>query len=153
MTASKVPSSEKVLKVEEKKSIKALRGKGRILLIDDEEAVQTSAKEILNRLGYDVESVKDGKEGLRLYLRARGSGRPFQMVIMDLTIPGGVGGKEAIKGFREADPSARVIVSSGYSDDPVLRGFTEYGFSGAIIKPYNIEQLAEVVHEGAMRGG
>jgi len=148
-----LPSSERKLEVEQKRSTNTLRGQGRILLIDDDEAVRRSAEEMLKRLGYDVESVKDGREGVRLYLRAKESRRSFRAIIMDLTIRGGMGGKEAIKRIREADPSVRVILSSGYSDDPVLQEFTEYGFSGAIRKPYSIEQLAEVVHEVVMRAG
>jgi DNA-binding NarL/FixJ family response regulator len=65
---------------------------------------------------------------------------------MDLTIPGGMGGKEAIKRLKEEDPGARVIVSSGYSEDPVLQGFSEYGFSGVVAKPYSMDDLAEVIH-------
>ena len=141
-----LPSSEKEPAVEEKEWTETLRGEGRILVIDDDEAVRRSAEEMLKRLGYDVECVKDGKEGLRLYLRAKESGRPFGTVIMDLTIPGGMGGKEAIKRLKEKDPGARVIVSSGYSEDTVLQDFGGYGFSGAVTKPYSIEQLAEVVH-------
>jgi PAS domain S-box-containing protein len=141
-----LPSSEKGLRVEEKEWTRAPRGGGRILLIDDDEAVRRSAEEILNRLGYDAECVKDGKEGVRLYLKAKESGRPFGAVIMDLTIPGGMGGKEAIKRLKEKDPGARVIVSSGYSDDPVLQGYSEYGFSGVVAKPYGMDDLAEVIH-------
>jgi CheY-like chemotaxis protein len=141
-----LPSSEKGLAVEEKERTKTLRGEGRILLIDDDEAVRRSAEEMLKRLGYDAECVQDGKEGLGLYLRAKESGRPFGAVIMDLTIPGGMGGREAIKRLKEEDPAARVIVSSGYSADPVLQGFSEYGFSGAVAKPYGMDDLAEVIH-------
>jgi len=140
-----LPSLEKELAVEEKEWTKTLWGVGRILLIDDDEAVRRSTEEILNRLGYEAECVKDGKEGLRRYLRAKESGRPFGAVIMDLTIPGGMGGKEAIKRLKEKDPCARVIVSSGYSDDPVLQGFREYGFSGVVAKPYGMDDLAEVI--------
>jgi CheY-like chemotaxis protein len=140
-----LPSSEAGVRVEEKERTKALRGEGRILLVDDDEAVRRSTEEMLRRLGYDVECVKDGKEGLRAYLRAKESGHPFGAVIMDLTIPGGMGGKEAIKRLREKDPGAKVIVSSGYSADPVLQGFGEYGFSGAVAKPYGMDDLAEVI--------
>jgi nitrogen-specific signal transduction histidine kinase/CheY-like chemotaxis protein len=141
-----LPSSENEPTVEEKEWTETLRGEGRILLVDDDEAVRRSAEEMLKRLGYDAECVKDGEEGLRLYLRAKESGQPFGAVIMDLTIPGGMGGKEAIKRLKEKDPGARVIVSSGYSADPVLQGFSEYGFSGVVAKPYGMDDLAEVIH-------
>ena len=147
-----LPASEKERAVEGKEWTKALRGEGRILLIDDDKAVRRSAQEMLRRLGYDVESAKDGEEGLRLYRRAQELGRPFPTVIMDLTIPGGMGGRDAIKKMKEANPDAKIIVSSGYSDDPVMAGPREYGFRAALSKPYDIQQLAELVHKVVMEG-
>jgi len=146
-----LPSSEDEPKAEENEWTETLRGEGRILLVDDDEAVRRSAEEMLKRLGYDAECVQDGKEGLKLYLSAKESGQPFGAVIMDLTIRGGMGGKEAIKRLKEKDPGARVIVSSGYSADPVLQGFSEYGFSGVVAKPYGMEELAKVIHS-VLRG-
>ena len=99
----------------------------------------------LSRLGYEAELARDGAEALRCYSEAREAGRPFAAVIMDLTIPGGMGGKEAIRHLLEVDPQARAIVSSGYSNDPVMAEYSKYGFRGMVAKPYEIRQLARVL--------
>lgn len=147
-----LPASEKALPAEEQTRPRSLRGEGRILLIDDEQAVRRSASKLLSLLGYEVESAENGKEGLTRYVEARESGNPFRAVIMDLTIPGGMGGQEAIRRLRETDPDARVIVSSGYSDDPIMAGYRDHGFDAALVKPYTIHQLAEVVHTVVVQG-
>ena len=141
-----LPASEKALTDTERTKVKPVRGEGRVLLIDDEDIVRRSAKEILKRLGYEVELARDGAEGVTFYKEARDSGRPFHAVIIDLTIPGAMGGKHAIQRFLKIDPEAKVIVSSGYSDDPVMSNFREHGFSGVIGKPYTVEELGGVLH-------
>jgi CheY-like chemotaxis protein len=123
-----------------------VRGEGRVLVIDDEEVVRRSAGEVLKRLGYEVGLAKDGAEGIRLYEEAMEGQRPFDVVIMDLTIPGALGGKKAVGKLRDLHPDAKVIVSSGYSDDPVMSKFREYGFDGILVKPYKVEDLAAVIH-------
>ena len=117
-----------------------------ILLVDDDEDVKRSAGKILKRLGYLVHFATDGAEGIRLYEKAMAEEQPFDIILMDLTIPGGMGGKEAIQKLLEIDPGAKAIVSSGYSDDRVLSNFEEYGFCGAVTKPYRIDELAQVIH-------
>ena len=121
------------------------RGEGRVLVVDDEGIVRRSVGEVLKRLGYEVGAAKDGREGLERYERAREEGCPFDVVIMDLTIPGELGGKKTVGRLRELDPGAKVIVSSGYSDDPVMSRFREYGFDGVLVKPYKVADLAEVI--------
>jgi DNA-binding NtrC family response regulator len=118
----------------------------RILLIDDQEIIRESTGRVLRRLGYEVKSAKDGEEGIKLYENAIKGERPYDVVITDLTIPRGLGGKEAIKRFMERDPEAKVIVCSGYSDDEIMSKFKTYGFCGAVQKPYRIEELAELIH-------
>jgi len=145
-----LPASEKDRGLEHKDRPKALKGEGRILLIDDDEAIRRSAEQMLRRLGYDVESAKEGNEGLRLYRGAKESGRPFSAVIMDLTIPGGMGGRQTIKRLKEVEPAAKMIVSSGYSDDPVMARFKEHGFEASLKKPYTIGELAELVQKVVM---
>ena len=81
-----------------------------------------------------------------MYKKARESGQPFDVVIMDLTIPGGMGGKEAIKKLLEIDPYAKVIVSSGYATDPIMSDYKKYGFSAVVTKPYSVEQLEKILH-------
>jgi CheY-like chemotaxis protein len=132
----------------------SLVGEGRILLVDDEEIVRSSAGAVLRRLGYEVAFARDGLEGIELYQAARGEKRPFDAVLMDLTIPGGMGGREAVKGLKKIDPDAKVIVSSGYSSDPIMSRFREYGFDGVVAKPYTIRDLGTTLrkvlseHEG-----
>jgi len=120
-------------------------GEGRVLLMDDEEVVRDVAGEMLKHMEYTVEFAKDGVEAIDLYIKAKSSGRPFDFVIMDLTIPGGMGGKDAIKRLQEIDPAVKAVVSSGYSNDPVMADFRSYGFSGIVAKPYKIEELGRVL--------
>jgi PAS domain S-box-containing protein len=121
------------------------RGSGRILFMDDEEVVRDVAGEMLTSLGYEVAFAHDGAEAIELYAKAMAAGRPFDGVIMDLTVPGGMGGKDAVKKLRELYPAAKVIVSSGYSNDPIMADFRTYGFSGVVSKPYTIQNLGETV--------
>ena len=115
--------------------------------MDDEEIIRDVSGEMLTSLGYEVNFATDGNEAIELYRKAKESGEPFDVVIMDLTIPGGMGGKEAIKKLLELDPGAKVIVSSGYSNDPVMSGYKEYGFRGVIAKPYKLVELSAKVHK------
>jgi DNA-binding NtrC family response regulator len=96
-------------------------------------------------MGYEAVGVGDGIEAIAAYSRALQDGKPFSAVIMDLTIPGGMGGKEAVLKLLELDPGARVIVSSGYSNDPVMADFGSFGFCGVIAKPYRIGDLREML--------
>ena len=105
----------------------------------------------MKRLGYEVALAKDGTEGIELYKKLTEENRPFDVVIVDLTIPGGMGGRQAIKELLKADPGAKAIVSSGYSDDPVMSRFKEYGFRDVLAKPYKIGDLAKTI-EKVMRG-
>jgi two-component system, cell cycle sensor histidine kinase and response regulator CckA len=125
---------------------KLILGKGRILVMDDEKTIRELATEILGNIGYEVEVAADGSEAVEIYKNAKKEENPFDAVIMDLTIPGGMGGTEAIKEMQEFDPNVRAIVSSGYSDDPVMSDFRNHGFKDVIAKPYRISELSEVVH-------
>ena len=114
----------------------------RLLVMDDEEMVRNVAKAMLAQLGHEVTTCADGAEALRLYQEAREQGREYDAVIMDLTIPGGMGGEEAAARLLDLAPAARLIVSSGYSTNPVLANFADYGFCAAIVKPYRLPELA-----------
>ena len=142
-----LPASEKRLPRREAEAGEPLMGKGRVLIMDDEEIVRQVAGAMLNQIGYTCELCKDGTEALELYLKAGESGMAFDAVIMDLTVPGGMGGKEAMKKLLEIDPQARVIVSSGYYHDSVISNFREFGFSGVVAKPYKVKELSEALHE------
>ncbi|HEB73969.1 MAG TPA: response regulator, partial [Candidatus Desulfofervidus auxilii] len=125
-------------------------GKGKILVMDDEELVRKVVGEMLVFLGYEVEFAKEGIEAIELYKKAKAQGQPFDAIIMDLTIPIGMGGKETINKLLEIDPTVKAIVSSGYSTDPVMTEFTKYGFKGFIIKPFKIKELGEVLYRVIM---
>ena len=125
--------------------LKAVTGSGRILIMDDEEFILEVTGEVLRELGYDVEVSTDGLEALKKYEGAIVAGKRFDAVIMDLTIPGGMGGKEAISRLLVIDKNAKAIVSSGYSNDPVMANFRDYGFAGVVPKPYKIEELSHTL--------
>lgn len=116
---------------------------GRVLVMDDEDIIGEMLLSLLQRLGFEVEYAKDGSEAVDLYKQAMNSDKPFDVVIMDLTVPGGMGGKDAIKVLLEIDPEVNAIVSSGYSDDSVIANYSEYGFKDALTKPFRIENLNE----------
>lgn len=115
--------------------------KGKILLMDDEAAIRDATGKILKKFGYDVEFAAEGHEALEKYSKAIKTSHPFDLVILDLTIPGGMGGLETIKELLKKDPFTKAIVSSGYSSDPVMANFKKYGFSEVIAKPYNLNEL------------
>ena len=142
-----LPASEKEAPEQEAVVEAPAVGTGRILIMDDEEMVRDVAGKMLERLGYDVAFAIDGEEAVTLYRKAHDAGIAFDAVIMDLTIPGGMGGKEAIVKLLEIDPQAKAIVSSGYSNDPIMADCMQYGFSGVVTKPYSVKNLSEVLLE------
>lgn len=131
---------------DKKEEQRLISGHGRILLMDDEEPVRVVTGKMLRHLGYEFESVNDGKEAIHVYKEAKKSGNKFDMVIMDLTIPGGMGGKETIKKLLELDPNVKTIVASGYSNDPVMSEYKKYGFYGFVSKPFTIAELGQILH-------
>jgi two-component system cell cycle sensor histidine kinase/response regulator CckA len=120
-------------------------GTGRILLMDDEVAIRDTARALLESLGYAVSTATDGREALDLYKLVAGSARSFDLAIFDLTVPGGMGGKEAAAELSALYPDARIIASSGYSNDPVMSNPKLFGFRSALRKPYRKEQIGKIV--------
>jgi PAS domain S-box-containing protein len=120
-------------------------GKGRVLLMDDEPLVQRIGKAILEKLGYEAVVAADGEEAIRLFQAAKAAGRPFSVVILDLTIPGGMGGEECLRHLRKIDPAVRAVVSSGYSTDRVVADYRAHGFVGVVPKPYKVDELSETL--------
>jgi PAS domain S-box-containing protein len=123
-----------------------IMGRGCILVMDDEDFIRELASAMLHKMGYDVVLAKDGQQALALYREAMETGKPFDAVILDLTIPGGMGGKETMRRLSELDPNVRAIVSSGYSSDPVLAKHARYGFCGAVKKPYLVQEMSQVLN-------
>jgi PAS domain S-box-containing protein len=119
--------------------------RGKILVMDDEEMIRDLAGQMLKRLAYDVEAACDGAETIQQYQDAADSGKPFDAVILDLTVKKGIGGMETLKMLLKRDPLVKAVVSSGYSDDPVITNFRKYGFAGALPKPYTIKDLTEIL--------
>lgn len=139
-----LPALKGLVPIAEKPVIQTAAWAGRrALIMDDEEMVRSVLSSLLKHMGFDTELAADGEEAIDLYNKAMESGRPFDVVIMDLTVPGGMGGKEAIKKLVEIDPGVKAIVSSGYSDDPIMSKYTEYGFVGMVGKPYKVKELSD----------
>ncbi|MBN2296978.1 MAG: PAS domain S-box protein [Deltaproteobacteria bacterium] len=128
-----------------KKDGEMFMGGGNILFMDDEEFIRDLAKSILSHLGYRVTFAKNGEEAIKEYSTALQQGTSFDAVILDLIIPEGMGGRECIKKLREIDPEVKAIVSSGYSNDPVMSDPHKYGFNAFITKPYKIQTLSKIL--------
>ena len=142
-----LPASARPLAAQEPADNADLMGKGKLLVMDDEELIRDLASELLTALGYEVVLAKDGAEAVALYRRGMETNRPFDLVIMDLTVPGGMGGQEAIGKLRAIDPGIKALVSSGYSNDHVMANFQEHGFLGVLPKPYGIQQVGKALRE------
>ncbi|MDQ2659052.1 MAG: CHASE3 domain-containing protein [Verrucomicrobiota bacterium] len=124
-----------------------MTGTGRILIVDDEEAIRALVEFTLDRLGYEVSEAETALEGVNLYRQKMEAGERFDLVILDLTLPGGMGGKEALKCLMEIDPTVNAIVSSGYAMDSTMSRYEDYGFRGVIAKPYEASELGRTVYE------
>jgi two-component system cell cycle sensor histidine kinase/response regulator CckA len=142
-----LPAVEEEIGEEVEDKSATLTGQGKILLMDDEYIVREVSCRMLEKMGYNVEFASNGEEAVKKYKEALGFKEPFDVVILDLTISGGMGGKEAIKELKEIDSKVTAIVSSGYSHDTVMANYADYGFSGVLKKPYEIEDMAKVINE------
>ena len=122
--------------------LEGINGTGKILVMDDEEPIRNLLKMILAELGYKTAFAATGEECLAEYAAAMAGGKKYDLILMDLSIAGGLGGKETIAELLKLDPKAKAVVSSGYSLDPVMQDYKAFGFSGALSKPYLINELA-----------
>ena len=140
-----LPASTRALVSTSDRPSPSVAHQGALLVMDDNEAIRDVLVDMLTQLGYQSQCARDGAEAVALYQQARDAGQPFTAVLLDLTIPGGMGGKETITHLQAIDPQVCAIVSSGYANDPLMADFRAYGFSGVISKPYTMEGLHEVL--------
>jgi PAS domain S-box-containing protein len=140
-----LPASDKPASQPADEEKRLFIGKGKILVMDDEEFIRDVATQMLSKIGYEVSVAHDGDQAIEMYGQAQNSGEPFDIVIMDLTIPGGMGGKEAIRKLKKLDPNVKALVSSGYSNDPIMSNFRDYGFQGVVKKPYRIQDMSDAL--------
>jgi signal transduction histidine kinase/CheY-like chemotaxis protein len=142
-----LPASKDPLENTKEEVAGSIAGKGRILIMDDEEMVRDVLEGMLVHFGYEVAMAGDGAEALKALQEASQSGKRFDAVIMDLTIPGGIGGREAAAMIREFDSDVKLIVSSGYSNNPIMSAYRDYGFSAIMPKPFNLDDVREVLSQ------
>jgi PAS domain S-box-containing protein len=142
-----LPASPKTPDAQDMQTAQTIRRLGRILVLDDDQMMLACIKMLGERIGYEVQGAKTGEEAVQMYLEAYQQDKFFDLVILDLTVKDGMGGKETISLLRKLDPSVKAVISSGYSLDPVMAHFAEHGFDGVLAKPYNLQQLEEVLHQ------
>ncbi len=115
--------------------------KGRVLVMDDDEIVRTVVREMIEALGHEPQCASDGEDAIDKFLQARQAGKPFDVVVLDLTVKGGMGGEQALRELRAIDPEIKAVVSSGYADNPVMSNYRSYGFAAFLVKPYRVDEL------------
>ena len=142
-----LPASEKKPVSQPVIDAKLHTGNGKILVMDDEADLRDLAGEMLGLLGYDVRFAKDGTEAIEAYRHQLATPHPFDAVLMDLTVPGGMGGLETIEKLQAMDPHVKAVVTSGYSEDPAMIEYQQHGFAGAIAKPYRMLDLSKLLHD------
>ncbi|HWR82489.1 MAG TPA: PAS domain S-box protein [Candidatus Deferrimicrobium sp.] len=142
-----LPTGDKSTSDEGRPTEKLPERAGKILVMDDEDFLRDLLARVLGRYGHTVDCAREGAEAINLYRQAQVSGQTYDVVLLDLTVAGGMGGKEAIQELRKLDPGVKAIVSSGFSNDPVMADYRAYGFDRVVVKPYKAAELAEVVRE------
>jgi CheY-like chemotaxis protein len=143
-----LPAARTQVKIDEPVDLtnEPMDGSGRVLVVDDEEAIRMLVEFTLTRLGYEVSTAETATHGIEIYREALARGHRFDLVILDLTLPGGMGGKEALKRLIEVDPLVNAVVSSGYAMDATMSRYEDFGFRGVIAKPYEASELGRKVH-------
>jgi len=142
-----LPALKMKVEKEEKERKEIISGEGNILLMDDDEMILGATSELLSCIGYNVITAKDGAEAVELYKNAKNSKDPFACVILDLTVPNGLGGRETVKELLKIDPDVKALASSGYSIDAIISEYEKFGFVGAIPKPYVIAELSLLINK------
>jgi nitrogen-specific signal transduction histidine kinase/CheY-like chemotaxis protein len=142
-----LPAAEKgAKKISEPRAAK-LKSSSKILIMDDDETIRNVLIKMLGHIGCQAIATKDGRETVKIYQKWKQAKKPFDAVIMDLTVPGGMGGRETIKKLRKIDPDVKAIVSSGYSNDPIIANYKNYGFKGFVTKPFKLEELTKILKQ------
>lgn len=142
-----LPASQAGAVIKPRPAREEFEGSGKILIMDDEPGIREALGELLEEMGYQVGYAPDGDVALEAYQEAASAGSPFDVVIMDLTIPGGMGGREAVQRLLELDPHAKAVVYSGYSKDPVMAAYREYGFRAMLTKPFRFQEVGRILEE------
>ena len=142
-----LPASDRKVIQQPREDRELLSGKGKILIMDDEMMVRDVLDQMLVKLGYEVKFAGDGAEAIELFNQSEKSGNPFAAVILDLTVPGGMGGKETMARLLKINPQVRAIVSSGYANDPIMAELQKYGFTAVITKPYGVVELSNILQK------
>ena len=140
-----LPATEKCPLCPSETHERPLFGKARLLVMDDEKIIRDLTSTMLHHFGFEAEVVENGQEAIKAYQQAMTDSRPYDAVIMDLTVPGGMGGKETLERLRQIDPAVKAVVSSGYTSDPVMANHEAYGFCGVMPKPFTIEQMSQTL--------
>ena len=130
-----------------------MSGKGKVLFMDDEQIILDITRDVLKFLDYDVMFARDGLAAIDLYKKEKAAGVPFDVVILDLSVPSGLGGKETIKQLKKLDPDVKAVVSSGFTDDPAVLDFSDYGFDEKLTKPYKIHDLKNILEQVMRKQG
>jgi PAS domain S-box-containing protein len=141
-----LPARKNIPQNETEEQKKRYRGSGRILVMDDDKSIVNTVSKMLKFFGFRVDSAADGKDAIIKYKKALATEDPYRMVILDLTIPGKMGGRDAVNELKNIDPDVKAVVSSGYSNDPVMANYSEYGFTAVVKKPFIIEELEDVLY-------
>lgn len=118
-----------------------MSSKGKVLVMDDEQVILQVTDEVLRFLGYEAMFARDGAEALHLYRQEKTKGVPFDLTILDLSVPNGMGGKEAFEKLHALDPLAKIVISSGFTNDPLLTDYASFGLAGVLVKPYRIPDI------------
>jgi len=142
-----LPASTEIIISKSTSQSNIFTGSGHILVMDDNENILEMLAEMLQEFGYHPVLSRNGEEAINLYQKALLIGKPYRAVIMDLTIAGGLGGKETITRLKHIHPDVKAIVSSGYANDPVVANYKDFGFKGVLSKPFKVPQLSQVLHE------
>ncbi len=142
-----LPAAESIAKKKKELKPSKLKTSLKVLIMDDDESIRTVLTKMLHYMGSQTVAAKDGREAIKIYQKQKRLNKPFDVVIMDLTVPGGMGGRETIANLLKIDPKVKAIVSSGYSNDPIIANYSKYGFQGFVTKPFKLEELAKILKQ------